>query len=308
MSTWRTTLLRPSFLVSLLVLGGSAAGLSAALAALDMYLMKLPIHAPGNRAVHAVPAETVGWVRVGTDGQESAATLEELGTANYLNRRYVAKEKPAGWAEPPVVDVHLAYYTGMIETVPHVPERCMVGGGWEIIEGSATVPVPLSRETWLEDREVPAELAGKVFTARLAADPSYTDAPGARIRLPLDPDRVRLRVTRFSNPATGQSLYAGYFFIANGATVPSADEVRLLAFNLNEQYAYYLKVQFTSMQVESPEGLGAVAGLLLDDLLPEIMRCVPDWVEVQAGRYPPDNPRRLAAGGADDAARNSSKD
>jgi hypothetical protein len=76
--------------------------------------------------------------------------------------------------------------------------------------------------------------------------------------------------------------------------VDSAEQVRLLAFNLTDDYAYYLKVQITSGGVESPQELASLAGSLLDDLLGEIMRCVPDWTEVRAGRYPPDHPRRAA--------------
>jgi hypothetical protein len=88
---------------------------------------------------------------------------------------------------------------------------------------------------------------------------------------------------------------AGYFFIANGSAVAGADGVRLLAFDLKNDYAYYMKVQFTSMQAESPEELAEVASSLLDDLLGEMMLCVPDWIDVLAGRWPEDNPRRAEA-------------
>lgn len=62
--------------------------------------------------------------------------------------------------------------------------------------------------------------------------------------------------------------------------------MRLLAFDLRSVYAYYLKIQVTSTSVSSGEELVARAGSLLSELMPEIMRCVPDWVEVEAGRYP----------------------
>jgi hypothetical protein len=41
--------------------------------------------------------------------------------------------------------------------------------------------------------------------------------------------------------------------------------------------------------VSTAEELAAEASSLLGELLPEIMRCVPDWVEVEAGRYPANN-------------------
>lgn len=304
MSGWRE-LTRAPFVTAMLLLGGSALGLRGAITAMDLYLTKRPIYAADNRVVQAIPAETPRWYRVGPDRQESQATLEELGTQNYLNRRYAARKVPAalrerGWTEPPVLDLHLAYYTGMVEAVPHIPERCMVGGGWQMTEGSVTVPVPLSRETWMEDPRAPEDLAGRVVTARLPSDGRYTDAPGMRVRLPADAGNVRMRVTEFTEPTSGASVYAGYFFIANGGTVPSAEQVRMLAFNLKDDYAYYLKVQVMSQQARSAEELGVLTGLLMDDLLPEIMRCVPDWVEVRLGEYPPDNPRR-GRGGANGA-------
>ena len=66
----------------------------------------------------------------------------------------------------------------------------------------------------------------------------------------------------------------------------------MLAFNLTDDYAYYLKVQVGSTDVSSAAELGEVASSLLSDLLGEIMTCVPDWPKVQDGRWPPDNPKR----------------
>lgn len=296
-TSWRI-LLNPAFLTAVVLLAGAGLGLRAVVASRQWYLTKLPIHAEGGRAVQAIPPETERWTRVGTDRQESDAMVEELGTTNYLNRLYVSRDPVPGIGarpEPVLVDLHLAYYTGLIDTVPHVPERCMTGSGWEITGASTVVPIPLDRSRWAPDPSAPPEMQGRVMTARLPSDPRYTDAPGTRVRLPLDPESLSIRVTRFQNPRTGDSMYAGYFFIANGGTVASAEGVRLLAFDLRDDYAYYLKVQFSSVQARSAEELAAMAGALLDDLLPEIMRCVPDWVKVQTGEYPPDNPRRRRA-------------
>ena len=81
-------------------------------------------------------------------------------------------------------------------------------------------------------------------------------------------------------------------FIANGGLSTTAEGVRLLAFNLTDDYAYYLKVQFNSARATSPEELATQAGMLLDELFPDLMRCVPDWTKVVSGEYPSDNPRR----------------
>ena len=42
--------------------------------------------------------------------------------------------------------------------------------------------------------------------------------------------------------------------------------------------------------------LGEVTGKFMDAMLPEIMRRVPDWVEVREGRYPEGNVARAGGG------------
>jgi len=54
-----------------------------------------------------------------------------------------------------------------------------------------------------------------------------------------------------------------------------------------------------SANATTPEELAAQAGRFLDDFLPELMRCVPDWVEVESGEYPHDNPLKKQRAGAD---------
>ena len=71
--------------------------------------------------------------------------------------------------------------------------------------------------------------------------------------------------------------------------------MRLLAFKLEDDYAYYLKVQFTSSNVRSADELAQHASSLLGELFGDVMLCLPDWVNVQTGSYPPDNPRRQAS-------------
>jgi hypothetical protein len=285
----KSRLLHPAFAVAVVVLGASALGFTAVIGAMRIHLQKLPIHPPGERQVSAIPVETESWKRVGPDRLEDAAMLEELGTRNYLSRVYTQKSAPQG-KKAKSVELHLAYYTGMVDTVPHVPERCMVGGGWSLGGSSEVIPLALDEAGWLEDKDVPSDLAGRVFTGRLSN--GYSDAGGQRVHLPFDPRALQLRITPFKGPGRDRPMYAGYFFIANGGHKPNADEVRLLAFDLKDDYAYYLKVQVSSSEVESAAELAQLASSLLGELLPEIMRCVPDWVAVQRGDYPADNPRR----------------
>ena len=285
-------LTQPSFVVALAVLLGAAAGLSATVQLMGVHLRKQAIQPPDDRRVQAVATETTNWTRVGQDHIMSPDVVTELGTSNYLQRTYTRKNTKPG--DVPVrLDLHLAYYTGMIDTVPHVQERCMTGAGWQIVGLPRALPLNLSAAPWTLDATVPESQRGQIYTARL--DPIFSrDAATDRVRLPRDPKNISILVTEFVGPRQAK-LIGGYFFIANGGHVGNAEGVRTLAFDMTDDYAFYLKVQVSSSTTQSPEALAAATSDLLGELLPEIMRCVPDWVEVQAGRYPADNPRRAKA-------------
>lgn len=299
----------PPFIVALLVLVASALGMSAAINYYNIYLRKLPIYpAPiggQERVLRAIPTETEHWIRQGKDHIESAETQEVLGTENYLTRFFVEKNPPAG-GRPRTVQLHAAYYTGMIDTVPHVPERCFTGGGWSLVGGPWTLPIPLDTSAMRPAEFSPEDVAGedsplaryqgRVYTVRLSNRWS-TAGGGRRVNLPYDltPERpLELRISQYRMPGSDRPFFAGYFFVANGGWRASAEQLRLLAFDLRTDYAYYLKVQVGSSDVNSPEELAQVAGSLLDDLLGELMTCVPDWMDVERGVWPPDNPKRRA--------------
>ena len=278
-------LLRPAVLVAAGVMVVAAVGMAGAISAYGMHLRKLAIYPADGRVVSSIPTETEHWERVGIDRVESAEIVEVLGTDNYLNRMYRLKASEAG--EPPVfVDFHLAYYTGKIDTVPHIPERCFVGGGLVIGQMHGEVPLPLNRDGWQVDPEASAIAGQDIFTVRLSN--RFSDRPGTRVRLPANAEDTRLRISEFTNQAGRGQMFAGYMFLTNGTIAASAEAVRRHSFDLQQDYAYYLKIQFTSNTVENAEDLAAKAALLMDDLYGEIMRTAPDWIEVQAGRYPPD--------------------
>ncbi|MCW5768100.1 MAG: exosortase-associated EpsI family protein [Phycisphaeraceae bacterium] len=290
----RTPFLIPQFIAAVVLLGLSSIGISAGIRAYGIYLSKLPIEAPDGRTLNSLPPETASWVKLGNDRIESADIVATLGTDNYLSRTYIEKN-PADPTRPRVVELHLAYYTGMIDTVPHVPDRCFIGGGMTQGTNAQVLPLALDRSRWFQDPDVPEEMRGTIWRARLADDSRFTSRPGQSVRLPREPDAMRMRTMGFDIPG-GPRIYAGYFFIANGGHVPTAQDVRLLAFNLTDDYAYYMKVQCTSSTASSAEDLAAMSSELLSELIGEIMLCVPDWVDVQTGRYPADNPKRNGGG------------
>jgi len=273
----------PAF-VAVGILGASALGLGAYIDAQKIRLTKLPIYPPEGRQFRAMATRFDGWERYGTDDIISGDTLKTLGTENYLTRRYAQTDVLEGERRHSL-SLHLAYYTGTIDTVPHVPERCLVGAGWQIEEKSKIIRIPLTftdehghdvlvRDTYVESSK------GDVWLTR---DPDT----GRRRRLPREIENLRMNVTQFRNADGSVNLYAGYFFIANGVIYPKSELVRLNAYRLENDYAFYAKIQFSSMTVGSAEELAEIAADFLDNSFHEIMRLLPDWVEVEDGRYPP---------------------
>lgn len=290
--------------IALGVLVGSSLLLFGLISSGGINLTKTPIYPKDNRQLSSIPTETENWTRLGGDRIESPDVVATLGTENYLTRTYV-RRTDSRTDKPVVIEFHAAYYTGGIDTVPHVPERCFVGGGLQQSKSSQILDLSLAGSSWIVDQSVEPEFAGvdgAMYTVRLPNDTGFTDAPGLRVRLPrgVGPESpFRMKCSEFSLP-DGRAFYAGYFFIANGGTVASANGVRTLAFDLSADYAYYLKIQVNSASVGSMEELAEVSAELIDELIGEVMRCVPDWVEVQRGNYPEDNPRggpQAASGG-----------
>ena len=263
-SLWKS----PAFFVAVGLLALTAGGLSAVVKTLGLHLTKLRIEPAGNIQLVSIPAKLPGWEQIGKDAQLSVEEAEELGTTNTISRTYVETGVPEG-KQPRVLQLHLAYYTGMIDTVPHVPDRCMVAHGAQLAGDKVVVPVTINTADFYPDKE--ADPAKPVVYKTIPSWASHA------VRLPRGVEKLSMTVTPFIDD--GRHLFAGYFFIANGGTVASADGVRLLAFKLQDDYAYYLKVQIISYSVDSAEDLGKLSGQFLDVLFPYMMRCVPDWLK-----------------------------
>jgi hypothetical protein len=275
------------------IMFAGALGFTQYLSAADIQLQKKPIEAPGGLKFHTLPGELPPsdprWRDTGRAESMSKEVIEELGTENFVTRWYAQTDAPEG-ERPHLVQLHAAYYTGMIDTVPHVPERCFVGGGLRTVAGSTKqvrVPLDMSRlvpdlayERAQREAGVPEDEIDRIWMGRSAEVHS-------RVRLPRGVENLKMNVTEFSDGSKNR-IFAGYFFLTNGEAVPTAEQVRAKGFALTQDYVYYAKVQFLTSGIESAEELASIAGDMLDELLPEIMRRCPDWIEVEAGRYPPE--------------------
>lgn len=198
--------------------------------------------------------------------------LEELGTTIYLNRTY----EDTQWVGSPlgrIADLHVAYYTGTADTVPHVPQQCFKASGLEQVAGGGTV-LELRGDGYQPD---PTVEGGYVH-------PVKPTGFGDQVRLPLVD--VPATFFTFSNPQRDNQLVnVAYFFVANGKYLASPHAVRTNGFDIRDKYSYYCKVQVTVHVQDKDEAVERISSLL-SEVMPEIMSCLPDWVDVTEGRWP----------------------
>lgn len=108
------------------VLLAAVLGQNVLLAATQAVLIKeaLPLRQP----LFSLPTKLSDWQQQGDDDRLTEDVIDQLGTRQFLSRTYrdtsMQPSQPGSSAR-----LHLAYYTGTPDTVPHVPERCYVASG-----------------------------------------------------------------------------------------------------------------------------------------------------------------------------------
>ena len=283
---WRAGIAACSFAIGLVLLGGVAVRAATAVLGIEAEKREAPLRQP----LATLPTRLGEWRRVGEDRMLDSQVVEVLGTPHYLERAY-AIEPPNGSPDPAsTLRLHIAFYSGDPDESPHVPEVCWVGQGMTI-DGPAEIrPLRLSIdgvriEDGLENLDTgePYPIVDVVHPVTRIAEP---------VALPVG--ELSLRISRFISPADPGSLQlGGYFFIANGRLTPSAADVRSLAFQLYQRYAYWMKVEFDATvprgngEAEAIDGYVARVESLLAALLPELMKRLPDWPALERdGREP----------------------
>ncbi|MCA9290277.1 MAG: exosortase-associated EpsI family protein [Phycisphaerales bacterium] len=243
----------------------------------DVALRKRPVDV--REQLSTISRRLGDWSARGSDRVIPDAVLEELGTEVYLDRVCVLDDD-AGGRE--AINLHIAYYTGLIDAVPHVPDRCFVaGGGATIIGQPENVPLPVDGAAWpVTDPPLLNLATGRPYRFMTYAHP--VTGRTITVHMPLNDLELRTSVFRPKDDPEAR-LFAGYLFIANGRTTCRPEDIRLLAFDLRDRYSYFCKVQFTMVgtRLTTKEQFVARASSLLEPLLPELMRCLPDWAEVE---------------------------
>ena len=233
---------------------------------------------PLRNPLTSIPKRLHDWEAAGPDVKLTAEYEESLGTRKYIDRAY---RREMGTSNEQIIHVHIAYYTGLIDAVPHVPDRCLAAGGWVTVGLPRNIDLSLDQSDWRPDPDH-VNLGTDQPYQRLTFSHHVTGR-SVTVRMPVGD--FKLRTTEFrGGDRLEQRIFAGYFFIANGRTTPWPEGVRRLAFDLTTQYAYFAKIQFTMFVPPDKTGEEFVADVadLANELLPELMWCLPDWAEVEA--------------------------
>jgi exosortase len=253
-----------------------AATLRAAVVQYGVFLEKKTV--PLRASLDTIPPELGGWSQYGTEADYSDAVQESLGTDLFIDRNYVNEDDSIAG-----VSVHIAYYTGAIDDVPHIPERCWYASGLTQMTDGEVFSLDVDQDQWVAGEKVNRATDEPYLTM----DVTHPITGQVQIvNMPVGD--IEIRAIVFENTKNPDiRTIGGYFFIANGRLTPSSFGVRNLAFDWTEEYAYYCKVQFSAAyRTENGENSYLTeyknsVEELTRELLPQLMRCLPDWSEIE---------------------------
>jgi hypothetical protein len=227
--------LQPAFLICAVVLGLAGAGMSVAKKQLGLYLKKepLPLKKPLSSMDEAKLAPYRVVARRSIDDPE---ILKSLGTEDYIQWVLEDPRVPGDSAVRNVL-LFVTYY-GLADRVPHVPEECYTGGGYQRIATSGV-------------------------TFQVGEPGSARSIPG----------RYLLFGASAVNVLQGGGQFPVlYLFRVNGEYAGSRDDARLaLNKNIFGKYAYFCKIElvFNQGSVAPAQAAATEAGeKLLSVVLP----------------------------------------
>ena len=194
-----------AFLVCLLFLAVSAAGVQVGAKRLGLHFVKLEValQKPFDELDEAklAPYQVARKLLI-----ENEDIIAELGTEDYL--QWYLEDPTVDKTDPArILMLFITYYTGDPGQVPHVPEVCYTGAG--------------SRITERENQEI-----------------QIRDNEGQPVTIP-----VRILSEARTIQGRERSSKILYFFGANGGYVSSRNGLRLRLNNWYDKYAYFSKVE-----------------------------------------------------------------
>lgn len=250
------------------VLACAVTGLTFIVGSTKAVLIKKPV--PMRQTMVSIPQQLGRWEMI-SDERLSDEVLEELRTKFYISRQY-RDNTMTSTDEGSTIRFHVAYYTGTPDTVPHVPERCFVAAGLTP-RGKQIVTLQMNKSQYKAQPD-------GTFTAQSRLSPT-----------PVRIGRLDIPATMFtygSHNSASPDANVIYFFAANGKFLPTPDHVRFQGFSLTDEYSYYCKIEVGVNLVGDKKLAKQRVNDFLSDFLPQVMACLPDWVDVSQGRWPPD--------------------
>ncbi len=245
--------LQPAFLICAAVLAVAAGGMSIAVKGFGIYLKKEPL--PLKKSLELLDEKQLAPYQVIEKRKiQNEEIVRELGAEDYIQWIF---EDPNVAVDSPVRKCLLfVTYYGLADKVPHVPEECYTGGGYQ----------------------------------RLSTD-SVTFVKGSGVRGQgsdsQNPEKIRAKYLVFGN-AKSNFLQSSvefpvlYLFRVNGEYAGSRDEARIaLNKNLFRKSSYFCKIElvFNQAFVAPDKELAVAAGQkFLSVVLPILEReHWPDW-------------------------------
>jgi hypothetical protein len=270
MSTTTRKWLQPGFLTAAVILGVAAIGLNAAVSKLQLHFKKVAV--PLTKELDTVPPQLGDWVQVSKDEPLDKETQDALATTHYIFRDYVdtrlvtpqevamfdGKTSPERNAllgrlqmmkPEAVMNMAVTYYTGLVDTVAHIPDRCMIADGFE----------PSEYET-----------------------PVWDMGPGRLGKGAGEDPKIGVRFINFEDQtAAGRvTRRVAYFFFADGRYVSDPIDVRTILQNLRYTHGFYSKVELMTI-VKDHDQSAKIMSDFLKAALPEVEKCLPDWNKVE---------------------------
>ncbi len=215
-----------TFLITALVLLVSALGIDSLAKELKLNFIRSPV--PLRKKLKYFNVDKMYPYRLIHQVTLDSEIVEALGTKDYLQMIFDDTSIKSQDAPGKLVSFFVTYYTGSLDQVPHVPDVCYQGGGYDPI----------------------------------GSDNTTITIPG--IGLPNDKLAVRLLMFRNTKSFVPTDKVVIYFFSVNGKFKATRSEVRLALADIRHKYAYFSKVEiaFVGIQPDKEKALRLTAKFL----------------------------------------------
>ena len=236
---------QPAFLICAAVLATAGIGMSIAIERFQIYLAKEPL--PLKKSLALLDENGLGSYKVVSKIKiENEEVIKSLGTEDYI--QWVLEDSEVGPQSYVRRCLLFITYYGLPDQVPHVPEECYIGGGYQKF-GSEVVVFEINRGGFSTEVPVRHLVFGRKDTAYLRS---------------------------------GAKFGVLYFFKVNGLYANSREQARIiLNKNLFRKSSYFCKVELAFNQMfAAPAKEEAVAAgeKLLTVILPILEKeHWPDW-------------------------------